>query len=227
MRTLRISSPRGAVRRLTVAFALVAVVAARAIGAQEDTIPGYMRVDADALGTQIWFGAVHPLWGMEVNSDIYLLGTTAELDVGPAFAVGENLTLLPMAGVMLDFAATRLTTVVPQLYLYWGSGPLYLESWEVLYLELQAANTSTFNDRTFLLYSVADALAMGPQVELWYDVEKVAGRDRLSSLALGGRANLAYGAGNTLGLFLGYETVDRARSGGDGVVGRFTFIREW
>ena len=196
---------------------------------EETGVYGFMRVDTDFLGTQIWFGATHQLGTLEINSDIYLVDATGEFDIGPSFPFGENLTLLPMVGIVFDFGSTNVATFVPQFYVYWASGKLYLESWEMVYIGLRDESPpNSFYDRTFLLYSLSGALSVGPQLELSLNLEDTEdGSDTLTSLAVGPRANLGYGEGNTLGLFLGYETKEEARGENDGIVGRFTFIREW
>jgi hypothetical protein len=196
--------------------------------AEAPQVTGYMRVDTDKYGTQFWFGATHPWRGIGIASDVYLVGQTAEIDVGPALAVGENLTLSPMAGVTLDFGTTSLTGIVPQFYVYLTAGRWYLESWETAFLPLgDEHGTSYFSDRTFLLCSLSDALALGPHAELSLDLEDTGADSRLSSLAVGAAAQLAYGGDNTLLLFLGYETREGARAGGDGLAGRVTFVRAW
>jgi hypothetical protein len=40
---------------------------------EETDISGYMRVDVDVFGTQIWFGATHPIGGLNIESDIMLV----------------------------------------------------------------------------------------------------------------------------------------------------------
>lgn len=196
---------------------------------EETGVSGFMRVDTDALGTQLWFGATHQLGSLEMNSDIYLVDATGEFDIGPSFTFGEDLTLLPMVGIVFDFGSTNVPTFIPQFYVYWASGNLYLESWEVVYIGLKDESApNSFYDRTFLLYSLSDAFSIGPQVEVSLNLEDTEdGSDTLTSLAVGARANLGYGESNTLGLFLGYETKEEARGENDGIVGRFTFIREW
>jgi hypothetical protein len=51
----------------------------------------------------------------------------------------------------------------------------------------------------------------------------------LTSMPFGGHVDIAYGTGNTLGLFLGYETNKDGRDarGGNAAVGRFTFVHNF
>jgi len=192
--------------------------------AQEETgVSGYMRVDTDALGTQFWFGATHTLGSIEISSDIYLMGTTGEFDIGPSFAFGP-VTLLPMIGIAFDYGTTGVTTLVtPQLFTTLDSG-LYFESWMQFFLSspFDAERGDSFYTRNFLLYSFDDTISIGPQIE----AAVVFGDEvRLTGLAIGGRINLGYGANNTLGIFLGYETKKAEDSGG--ITGRMTFVRSW
>lgn len=191
-------------------------------------VAGYMRVDTDKLGTQIWFGATHQWRSTDIASDVYLVGTTAELDVGPVFPVGQYLAVSPMAGLVLDLGATDLTGIAPQFYVYLTAGRWYLESWETAFIAASDEyRPHTFSDRTFLLCSLSDQLALGPHAELSLNLEDTDAASRLTSLALGGAAQLGYGDSNTLLVFAGYETRKDARGGGDGIAGRVTFIREW
>lgn len=198
-------------------------------GTEETGVSGFMRVDTDLFGTQFWFGAAHQVGDLEIDTDIYLVGATGEFDIGPLFMVGEDLALSPMGGIVFDFESTNVTTFIPQFYVYWTLGELYLESWEMVYIGLRdESEPNSFYDRTFLLYPLSDAVSVGPQVELSLNLEDTEdGSDKLTSLVIGGRVNLGYGENNTLGLFLGYETKEEVRGENDGISGRFTFVREW
>jgi hypothetical protein len=204
---------------------------------EETDISGYMRVDVDVFGTQIWFGATHPIGGLNIESDIITMGTAAELDVGLSFSILEDLILLPEAGVILDFESMSVPTFVPQFYIYWTLKQLYLESWENVYIGLKdESDPDSFYNRTFLLYSLNDTFSIGPQAEFSLnleDTDSVADAksnddsDTLTNLVIGGRINVGYGENNTLSLFLGYETKEEARGDLDGITGRFTFVRNW
>ena len=65
-------------------------------------------------------------------------------------------------------------------------------------------------------------LLSGPQVEVTIGLGDDGG---LSSMVVGGRANVGYGENNTLGVFVGFET----QKGDDetGLTGRMTFVRTW
>lgn len=190
---------------------------------------GYFRVDTDALGTQLWFGATHDLGPASVASDIYVVGSIAEFDIGPALTFGQ-VALTPMVGIAFDFAAKKTVSLVPQLYTIVNSEMLYFESWVQVFLNspfFDERVPDVFYTRDFLVYQVDDLIAIGPQAELSYTMNDEAGRfeSGVSSLPVGGRINLAYGENNTLGLFLGYDL--EAPEGADALTGRFTFIRLW
>lgn len=215
----------------------------RGMAQEETAVPGWMRVDTDGLKTQLWFGATHPLGSLKLASDIYVVDTLGEFDIGPSLTVVDaentNLTLLPMAGIIFDFGAdtkAATTLVAPQLFTYLTVKGIYLESWLQGFLAspFDDAGEDVFYTRDFLLYALSDTIAIGPQVEVSYRLnEPAAGlKKEVISLPVGGRINLAYGTNNTLGLFLGYETKSEARKDEagndlDGIVGRFTFIRTW
>jgi hypothetical protein len=190
----------------------------------------WFRVDTDNLGTQFWFGATHSLGGFKLASDIYVVGTTAQLDIGPALTFG-SLSLTPMIGFAFDFTASDLTTIVPQLYTIWSSdGPLYFESWIQIFLYSPVGDgiADLAYTRNFLLYKLDDWFAVGPNVELSFQIsESVAGADDagLVTLPVGPAVMVGYGKSNTLLLFLGYET--QAAEGEGALTGRFTFIRYW
>ena len=71
--------------------------------------------------------------------------------------------------------------------------------------------------------SLNDTIAVGPQVEV--GTIGLGDEGGLSSMVVGGRANVGYGENNTLGVFVGFET----QKGEDetGLTGRMTFVRTW
>ncbi|MEM9491454.1 MAG: hypothetical protein AAGC55_20075 [Myxococcota bacterium] len=159
-----------------------------------------------------------------------MVGTFAELDVGVALSFGD-LALTPMVGIGFDFGTQDVATLIaPQLFTIYSSGAIYFESWIQGFFNSPFADDvqDTLYTRNFVLYQLNDTLSIGPQVELTLGLNETvdgAGDDGLVSLPLGARANIAYGANNTLGLFVGIDT--EAPDGSDGVTGRFTFVRTW
>jgi hypothetical protein len=199
---------------------------------ESSSASGWFRTDTDSLGTQIWFGASHSpsfLGNLSLDTDIYVVDTFGELDIGIGIPVVDSdslsLSLLPMVGIGFDYAAPNgpSSLIAPQLFTYLTAGPIYFESW------IQGFFNSMFDEeagdslytRDFVLYSLNDTLSVGPQVEVTLDLTE----GGLGSMVVGGRANVAYGENNTLGVFVGLET----QKGDDetGITGRMTFVRTW
>ena len=199
---------------------------------EESSVSGWFRTDTDSLGTQIWFGASHSpsfLGSLSLDTDIYVVDTFGELDVGVGIPVVDSdslsLSFLPMIGIGFDYAAPNgpSSLIAPQLFTYLTAGSIYFESW------IQGFFNSMFDEeagdslytRNFVLLSLNDTLSVGPQVEVTLDLTE----GGLGGLAPGLRANVAYGENNTLGVFVGFET----QKGDDdtGITGRMTFVRTW
>ncbi len=195
--------------------------------AAQDTSPvsGWFRVDTDGLGTQLWAGGTYGEGAAAFAADIYVVGSFAELDVGPCFTVGD-LSLLPMVGLGFDFAEQRAATLVaPQLFTIYD-GPLYFESWVQVFLnDLFIPDTGdSLYSRHFLLTGLGSHLQVGPQAEPIIGLSEAAGSGLISS-AVGGRVNasLLNDWQATVGVFLGYELVSENRDN-QGLSGRFTFV---
>ena len=196
-------------------------------------VSGWFRTDTDGLGTQIWVGASHSpsfLGSFSLDTDIYVVDTFGELDIGIGIPVADSdslsLSFLPMVGIGFDYAAANgpSSLIAPQLFTYLTAGSIYFESW------IQGFFNSMFDEeagdslytRNFVLLSLNDTLSVGPQVEVTLDLGDDGG---LGSMVVGGRANVGYGENNTLGVFVGFET----QKGDDetGLTGRMTFVRTW
>ena len=198
---------------------------------EESSVSGWFRTDTDSLGTQIWFGASHSpsfLGSLSLDTDIYVVDTFGELDVGIGIPVVDSdslsLSFLPMIGIGFDYAAPNgpSSLIAPQLFTYLTAGSIYFESW------IQGFFNSPFDygddsiyTRNFLLLSLNDTLSVGPQVEVTLDLTN----GGLGGLAPGLRANVAYGENNTLGVFVGFET--QKEDDDTGITGRMTFVRTW
>ena len=194
---------------------------------------GWFRTDTDSLGTQIWVGASHSpsfLGGLSLDTDIYVVGTFGELDIGLGIPVVDSdsmsLSFLPMVGIGFDYAAANgpSSLIAPQLFTYLTAGSIYFESW------IQGFFNSMFDEdagdslytRNFILLSLNDTLSVGPQVEVTLDLGDDGG---IGSMVVGGRANVGYGENNTLGIFVGFETEKGDEE--TGLTGRMTFVRTW
>ena len=206
---------------------------------EESGVSGWFRTDTDSLGTQIWVGASHSpsfLGGLSLDTDIYVVGAFGELDLGIGIPVVESesleLSFLPMVGIGFSYADSEgnatpngpSSLIAPQLFTYLTAGSIYFESW------IQGFFNSMFDEeagdsfytRNFLLLSLNDTLAVGPQVEVTLDLGDDGG---LGSMVVGARANVGYGENNTLGVFVGFET--QKEDDDTGITGRMTFFREW
>ena len=200
---------------------------------ESSSASGWFRTDTDSLGTQIWVGASHSpsfLPGdLSLDTDIYVVGTFGELDIGLGIPVVDSdslsLSFLPMVGIGFDYATPNgpSSLIAPQLFTYLTAGSVYFESW------IQGFFNSPFDygddsiyTRDFLLLSLNDTVAIGPQVEVTLGLGDEGG---LSSFVVGGRANVGYGENNTLGVFVGYE-IEKGDED-TGITGRMTFVRTW
>ena len=199
---------------------------------------GWFRTDTDGLGTQIWVGASHSpsfLGGISLDTDIYVVGTFGELDIGLGIPVVDSdsmsLSFLPMVGIGFDYAAADgpSSLIAPQLFTYLTAGSIYFESWIQGFLNsMFDYGDDSFYTRNFVLYSLNDTVAIGPQVEVTFDLTG----SEISSIVPGLRANVGYGENNTLGIFVGVETVAQEDDEGKeidqtGLTGRMTFVRSW
>lgn len=207
---------------------------------EESGISGWFRTDTDSLNTQIWFGASYPVGSVSIDSDIYVVGPFAEFDLGIGIPVVDSdslsLTLLPMVGIGFEYGdgegnATPNgpnSLIAPQLFTYLTAGSIYFESWIQFFFNtpFDYGDDSLYT-RDFLLYSITDNIAIGPQVEVGLTLSGLEEETEtgLSSLVVGGRINLGYGENNTLGLFVGYETQKADEE--TGLTGRMTFFRSW
>ena len=204
---------------------------------ESSSASGWFRTDTDSLGTQIWVGASHSpsfLGGLSLDTDIYVVGTFGELDIGLGIPVVDSdslsLSFLPMVGIGFDYENPNgpSSLIAPQLFTYLTAGSIYFESW------IQGFFNTPFDydddsiyTRNFILYSLNDTVAIGPQVEVGVTLATLEAEDEtgLSSLAPGLRANVGYGENNTLGVFVGFET--QKDDDHTGITGRMTFVRTW
>lgn len=196
---------------------------------EESDVPGWFRMDADALGLQFWAGATHSLGGVDIATDIYVVGSNGEFDIGPALSFGD-LTLTPMVGVNFDFAGQRVNPLIaPQLFTIYAGDPIYFESWiQFFFADGVFHNQGEANlayTRNFLLFKLGRDVSVGPEIEATIGLNEAAKPNdkALLSMPVGPAVSLAYGKGSTLLLFLGYETVEEAQAE-DKITGRFTWV---
>ena len=102
---------------------------------------------------------------------------------------------------------------------------------------IRSSRTLVYSDidvyfRAFALYGVHDAIKIGPQVEgdFWAVTQDTTDSD-LETLYVGGRANVNYTDNSTLGIFVGYETLDKNDIAADNALSalaaRLTFVHTW
>jgi hypothetical protein len=145
-----------------------------------------------------------------------------------------------MAGIGFDWAAKHVNALnAPQLYTIVNLDKIYFESWIWTFLyspfkEQAAANQ--FHTRDWVLYKLSGTLSIGPQFELWYNLQNFtrafdasAWKKGVAQMPIGGHIEIAYGTGNSLGLFVGYDANKNGRDarGGNAAVGRFTFVHNF
>lgn len=217
-------------------------------------MPGWVRIDSDGGGVQLWGGGTYPITdGVGLAFDMYVLQTAAqslgELDVGPAITAGP-LTLTPMIGLQIDWTSRKAQALVPQFYAVGSLGPIYTELWFQYYLNTvfnkdsdDPAVPPVANDiyvRLIADFKINDYIAAGLELDLnhnseWLDRE---GEDaKIKSLAIGPNLMLFnVGAGSSFMAFLGYETTKFYANGGgmpasdDGanhLTGRLTFVHNF
>ena len=213
----------------------------------EAPIPSFFRMDQDyMLGLQLWAGATYPLTNsIGLSSDIFMFenissinGTKlsnswwGEFDIGPAITLGP-LSLTPMVGIAFDWAAKRAVALnAPQLYTVVNLDKIYFESWiwTLLYSPFKDAMFSNFiHTRDWVLYKATKVISVGPQFEYSYNLNnKLFGAKGTTTAPLGGHVELAFGSGNSLGLFLGYELSKTVRDRNGGAAeGRLTFVHNF
>jgi hypothetical protein len=195
--------------------------------------PGWMRLDSDMGGVQLWAGATAPLAdGIGLAFDAYVFqgaSSYGEFDIGPAIAV-SSLTLTPMIGAQFDWSTHTFAALVPQLYLTGPIGPIYEELWLQYYNyksvydytgKVGKANSYLYL-RAFVDYKISDFVGVGPQLELTNDFEA----KELISMPVG--ANVFFfqaGANSTFQAFLGYET--KKTFGDNHLGGRLSYVHNF
>ena len=103
----------------------------------------------------------------------------------------------------------------------------YFESWvwTVLYSPFDKNGADDYiHTRDWVLYKLNDTIAVGPQIEYTYDLEA---KKTIAGFPVGLHTDIAYGTGNTLGLFLGYDLEKNTRVDDAAAVGRLTFVHNF
>jgi hypothetical protein len=202
--------------------------------------PGWIRIDSDFFGLQLWGGGTLPLTdtiglAMDIYTNAFVPGTTGnsfgEYDIGPAFTAGP-FVLTPMLGLQFDFTAHKAAALVPQFYVTGGPGPIYSEFWFQFYdYKIFDGPSNQINSRLFVDYKISDYIAIGPQVELNYDSKGLLNSKgdvkKVYKLPVG--ANIMFsnlGVASALTAFVGYETGDPT-AGKNHLTGRLTYVHNF
>jgi hypothetical protein len=215
------------------------------VKAQEEKVPSYFRFDQDyLLGAQLWAGATYPISDVVgFSMDVFLPENSpsasgknfwwSELDMGLAFTLGP-ITITPTTGIAFDWASRRAVALnVPQLYLVATNSKLYFEAWlwTLLFSPFKNPVYSDYiHSRGWLLYKVSKVIGVGPQFEYTYNLNtQGSGMKGMVGAPLGAHVELAFGGGNSLGLFAGYDLSKSARdaSQGNAAEGRITFVHNF
>jgi len=208
--------------------------------------PGWMRIDSDFFGLQLWGGGTLPLVdGVGLAMDIYTNAfvpaagaggspspdSFGEFDIGPAITAGP-LTLTPMIGLQIDWTARKAAALVPQFYATGSLGPMYTELWFQFYdYKMFDGASNQINMRLFSDYKISDYVAVGPEIDLNYDSvgfpDNKGKVKKVYNLPIG--PNLMFsnlGLNSTLMAFVGYETGDPT-AGKNHLAGRLTYIHNF
>lgn len=202
--------------------------------------PGWIRIDSDFVGLQLWGGGTLPLTdtiglAMDIYTNALVPGVAGsafgEYDIGPAFTVGP-MTLTPMIGLQFDFAAHKAAALVPQFYATGGPDPIYAELWFQYYnYKVFDGASNQINARLFVDYKVSDYFAVGPEIDLNYDSNGLPNNSgelkKVYKLPIGVNTMFTnLGAASTLMAFVGYETGDPTAQKNH-LTGRLTYIHNF
>jgi len=192
--------------------------------AADDDTSAWFRVDADSLGTRFWAGGSHSLGPVALAANGIMLGAIGELDLGVDIHAGA-VRVVPVVGMSFDFASENAKGfTAPRIVTTFDADPIYFESWLELTFDSPFEKTAAdlFYTREFLLYRLADWIALGPQLELTYQLNH---EKEIVSLPIGGQIEFRHGVDNRLAFFIGYDTDELPNS--DGAAGRVTFVHDW
>jgi hypothetical protein len=213
--------------------------------------PGWLRIDSDFFGLQLWGGGTLPLAdGIGLAMDLYAfqsvtvaadlaagtvtggIGSYGEYDIGPAITAGP-LTITPMIGMQFNWVARHAAALVPQLYVTGSLGPMYTEFWFQFYdykMFKDYANNQ-INLRLFSDYKISDYVAIGPEIDLNYDSGGYPNADgkvkKVYNLPIGPNVMFSnLGLNSSLIAFVGYETGDPTGQKNH-VAGRLTYVHNF
>jgi hypothetical protein len=165
--------------------------------------------------------------GLALAPFVHAGGTVVEPNIALTWQLG-GLWLMPALGTSIDLGDTRAVSLDPQLFAALDAKLIYAEAWAQYFIGTvyHSGTPNIFAARLMLLVSLCSSLGLGVE----YDPTVVTNSDASSSLLssiVGGRTNVRIGDHDTIGLFLGYQGVSRARGSVEGISGRFEFVHQW
>jgi hypothetical protein len=209
--------------------------------------PGWMRIDSDFFGLQMWGGGTLPLVdGLGLAMDIYVnafvpsggaggspsADSFGEYDIGPAITAGP-MTLTPMVGMQFDWTARKAAAIVPQFYATGSLGPMYTELWFQWYMYKAFTNTASnqINMRLFSDYKISDYVAVGPEIDMNFDTHGYMNNKmevkKVYNLPIGPNVMFSnLGLNSALIGFVGYETGDPTGAKHH-LAGRVTYVHNF
>jgi hypothetical protein len=189
---------------------------------------GWFRFDTDGHGASGYVGGSFRIAdGLAFAPFVHVMNTIAEPDVALSFNVGP-LWLLPAFGTSVDFGQTRAVSLDPQLFLALDAKLLYAEVWAQYFwaAAYHPSATDTFAMRTILLASLGSVVGLGGEWDFTWATHNGPPSSLLSSI-VGGRVNVRIGDRDTVGLFVGRQTVGEARIAQEGIAGRLEYVHQW
>lgn len=199
-------------------------------------VAGWFRVDSDIGGLQLWAGSTFPLSdSIGLATDIYMVGTLGEFDIGPSITVADGVSILPMIGYAVDWSAQKSAAVIPQFYIYADSSSVYFEFWSQLFLlDMFAPESAPATDylhlRAFPVYKASDVFAIGVEIDANIAISNAPvdadGDDiTLLWLPIGPHIKMSAGEASTIELFAGYDLASEDVNGDKRFAGRLTFVQ--
>lgn len=190
-------------------------------------VRGWFRVDVTPGGLSGYVGGSFRLAdGLAFAPFAEVIGARVQPNLALTWQLG-GLWLMPAIGTTIDLGNTRAVSIDPQLYAALDAKLIYVEAW-ARYLIGTAYHNGTGNVmdmRFMLLVSLSSVVGLGVEYDPVFATNSSSSA-MLSSI-IGGRTNIRIGDHDTVGLFLGYQTVAEARGSVEGISGRFEYVHQW
>ena len=187
---------------------------------------GWFRVDTDGRGMGGYVGGSFRIDdGLAFAPFAHASATVVEPNLALTWQTGA-LWVMPAIGTSLDFGTTRAASIDPQLFVAVDMKLIYLEAWAQYFVAsvYHSGATDSFAARLIALVSLGSAVGIGGE---WDPTLVFPSSSTVASSIVGGRTNLRIGDHDTVGLFVGYQTVSQARIASEGVAGRLEYVHQW